>query len=514
MNAGEDKIVVIDFGGQYAHLISRRIRELGVKAVVVPYSDVEASDEIRGAKGFILSGGPASVYGDGSPRIDLKKLGEKPILGICYGLQLIAHQLGGRVEKATQREYGRTPIQIVNDSPLFQNLPTSFEVWMSHSDKISALPPSFRQVAQTEYSQYAAIQDENARIFGVQFHPEVSHTQHGKEILGNFIFHICGCGKSWSIEDYAEKVVSDISREVGDGRVLCALSGGVDSTVTAVLVKKAVGDRLTCVFVNHGLLRKGEAEQVLKIYRDQLKLPNLKYVDASERFLSKLKGVKDPEEKRKIIGREFTAVFEEINSQYGPFDYLAQGTLYPDVIESGVSRASASRIKSHHNVGGLPPNLRFKLIEPLRELYKDEVRQLATILGVPDRIAKRHPFPGPGLAVRIIGEVTEEKLRICREASSIVEEELEREGLLDKIWQAFAVVGDDMATGVKGDERSYGHIVIVRAVVSEDAMTADWARLPHSLLDRISRRITNEVEGVTWVAYAISSKPPSTIEPQ
>ncbi len=514
MNAGEDKIVVIDFGGQYAHLISRRIRELGVKAVVVPYSDVEASDEIRGAKGFILSGGPASVYGDGSPRIDLKKLGEKPILGICYGLQLIAHQLGGRVEKATQREYGRTPIQIVNDSPLFQNLPTSFEVWMSHSDKISALPSSFRQIAQTEYSQYAAIQDENARIFGVQFHPEVSHTQHGKEILGNFIFHICGCGKSWSIEDYAEKVVSDISREVGDGRVLCALSGGVDSTVTAVLVKKAVGDRLTCVFVNHGLLRKGEAEQVLKIYRDQLKLPNLKYVDASERFLSKLKGVKDPEEKRKIIGREFTAVFEEINSQYGPFDYLAQGTLYPDVIESGVSRASASRIKSHHNVGGLPPNLRFKLIEPLRELYKDEVRQLATILGVPDRIAKRHPFPGPGLAVRIIGEVTEEKLRICREASSIVEEELEREGLLDKIWQAFAVVGDDMATGVKGDERSYGHIVIVRAVVSEDAMTADWARLPHSLLDRISRRITNEVEGVTWVAYAISSKPPSTIEPQ
>jgi len=516
MQHEEEIIAVIDFGGQYSHLISRRVRELGVKTELIPYHAAgEYAEKMQNRiKGFILSGGPASVYSENSPKIELERLMGKPILGICYGMQLIAHQLGGVVKKVEKREYGNTKIKIVGESILFKGLPMEFNVWMSHSDTVVKLPEGFEQAAESENSRYAAIQNKKLNIYGVQFHPEVSHTNYGREILGNFLFNICGCEGKWKLEDYAAEVIRKIREEVGDGKVLCAVSGGVDSTLTAVLTKQAVGDRLTCVFVNHGLLRKGEAEQVIEIYREKLKLPNLIYIDASERFLNILKGVKDPEEKRKLIGREFIEIFKEINEEHGPFEYLAQGTLYPDVIESGESRAGASRIKSHHNVAGLPKELGFKLIEPLRELYKDEVRKLAEKLGIPSEITWRHPFPGPGLAVRIIGEVNEEKLRICREACSIVEEELKKAGLYDKVWQAFAVVGDDKATGVKGDERSHGHIVIIRIVESEDGMTANWSKIPYETLEKIANRITNEIENITWVAYAITPKPPATIEPQ
>ncbi len=508
-----DTIAIIDFGGQYAHLIGRRIREMGVRTLVIPYDRLE---DIQGEniRGWILSGGPASVYNPGSPKVRLESLSPQPVLGICYGLQLIVHSLGGVVRRASKREYGRTLLQTINRETLFKGLPERFWIWMSHSDYVESLPEGFTAIGSTESSPYAAVVSSDKRLYGVQFHPEVINTEYGDKILENFVYGICGCSPSWRMEDYLEKIVDEIAATVGDGRVLCALSGGIDSTVTALLVRRAVGGRLTCVFVNHGLLRKGEAEEIVEILQNRLGLENLLYVDASERFLRKLKGVADPEEKRRIIGREFIEIFREIDTAHGPFQFLAQGTLYPDVIESGRSGGPASRIKSHHNVAGLPESHGFKLLEPVRELYKDEVRRLATILGMPEELRARHPFPGPGLAARIIGEVTAEKLYICREASAIVEEELRKAGLYQTLWQAFAVVGDDLATGVMGDERKTGHIVIVRAVTSRDAMTADWARIPHEILDTISRRITNEVEGVTWVAYAISGKPPSTIEPQ
>lgn len=513
---GHDVVAVIDFGGQYSHLICRRVRELGVRAELIPYREAGKliSEDSERVRGVILSGGPASVYSENSPKVDFKALKGKPVLGICYGLQLIAHQLGGEVKKAEKREYGRASIRLLNNTPLFQGLPSEFNVWMSHSDVVTKLPEGFERVAESSNSSNAAIQSSDGMVYGVQFHPEVSHTENGKKILANFIFNICKAQPSWSMDNYAEQAVEEIRREAGSRKALCAVSGGVDSTVAAVLTKKAIGDNLTCVFVNHGLLRKNEAEEVLRIYREELKLPNLIYIDAAERFLNKLKGVKDPEEKRKVIGREFAEIFEEVNSRYGPFELLVQGTLYPDVIESGESRAGAARIKTHHNVGGMPKGIRFKLIEPLRQLYKDEVRLLAEKLGIPPEITRRHPFPGPGLAARVIGEVTGKKLRICREASHIVEEELKKAGLYDKVWQAFAVVGDDKATGVKGDERSYGYIVTIRVVESEDGMTANWVKLPNELLEKIANRITNEVEEATWVTYAITHKPPSTIEPQ
>ncbi|MEM0349614.1 MAG: glutamine-hydrolyzing GMP synthase [Candidatus Caldarchaeum sp.] len=509
----EEVIAVVDFGGQYAHLISRRIRSIGVKTHVIPHNILQETD-MSIYKGVILSGGPASVYEENAPMVDMEKLRGKPMLGICYGHQLIAYLFGGDVRRERAREYGRTELILRHGCPLFRGLPDRFMVWMSHGDHVEKIPPGFATAASTRTSPHAAIYDEQRNIYGVQFHPEVAHTEHGTKILQNFVLNICGCSGSWRMEDYLEKAISEVVEMVGDGRVLCAVSGGIDSTVTAAIVSRAVGNRLKCLFVNHGLLRKNESEKVLEMLRQVVGEGNIVYVDASKRFLERLRGVTDPEEKRRIIGHEFAAIFEEVSKAYGPFTHLAQGTLYPDVVESGKSVGGSAVIKTHHNVGGMPNNFGLKIVEPLRELYKDEVRQLAEVMGLPRWLVKRHPFPGPGLAVRIIGEVTEEKLEICREASAIVEEELEKAGLLDEVWQAFAIVGDDKATGVKGDRRSLGYIVTIRVVSSVDGMTADSVRLPYTVLDKIASRITNEVDKVTWVTYALSSKPPATIEPQ
>ncbi|MEM3386733.1 MAG: glutamine-hydrolyzing GMP synthase [Nitrososphaerales archaeon] len=509
-----DKVLILDFGAQYAHLIARRIRECRVYSELIPYNTkAEDISKIK-PKALILSGGPASVYDKAAPLPDqaIYDLGI-PILGICYGLQIIVHQLGGEVVRANKREYGKATLNITDTSDIFKGFKPKAVCWMSHGDRATKLPIGFKSIAHTDNSPYAAIRDKARKIYALQFHPEVSHTPRGKKILRNFLFEVCKCKASWEMPSFIERSIEEIRAKVGSERVLCALSGGIDSSTTAALIHKAVGDQLTCIFVDHGLLRKGEADEVIRTFRDTLGI-RLITINASKRFLDRLKGVVDPEEKRKIIGEEFLNVFTEASIKYGPFKWLAQGTLYPDVIESAANQSPASKIKTHHNVGGLPEQIEFKLLEPLRDLYKDEVRRLATLLGLPDRIVKRHPFPGPGLAVRVIGEVTEEKLQVCREASSIVEEELQKHNLYDKVWQAFAVVGDDKAVGVLGDARSYGYIVSVRIVQSSDAMTADWVKLPYKVLERISSRITNEIPGVTWVTYVISSKPPATIEPQ
>ncbi|MHA1595035.1 MAG: glutamine-hydrolyzing GMP synthase [Candidatus Baldrarchaeia archaeon] len=509
-----DTIVVLDFGGQYSHLITRRVRECNVYSELLPYNMPAEKILEKDPKGIILSGGPASVYEKDAPVCDPKVFDLKvPVLGICYGLQLMAHMLGGKVSRARKREFGKTELEILDNSDLFFGINRKkIFCWMSHSDIVETLPQGFETIARTENCPHAAVRSKDRKLFGVQFHPEVVHTEFGKQIIENFVIRICKCRPTWKMENFVDEAIRKIRSVIKDDRAICALSGGVDSSTAAVLVHKAIGDRLVCVFINHGLLRKNEPEEVLKIFRDKLKM-NVIYVDASERFLKRLKGVTDPEEKRKIIGEEFIKVFTEVAEKVGRPKWLVQGTLYPDVIESARTESPASRIKTHHNVGGLPPWTPFKILEPLRMLYKDEVRKLARVLGLPEEIVKRHPFPGPGLAVRIIGEVTPEKLRICREASYIVEEELKKAGLYDKVWQAFAIVGDDKAVGILGDQRALGHIVIVRIVTSLDGMTADWARIPYEVLERISNRITNEVEGVTWVAYAISSKPPATIEP-
>jgi GMP synthase (glutamine-hydrolysing) len=508
-----DKIVVLDFGSQYAHLICRRIRELKVYAELVPYNITLEQLKSMEPKGIIFSGGPASVYEENAPRSDRRIFDMKiPILGICYGHQTIVHAFGGKVRRAN-REYGSADLMIDDSSDLFEGLNSKMRCWMSHGDAADKLPDGFQVIAHTSSSFAAAIANKGRGVYGIQFHPEVAHTEKGVELLRNFVLKICKAKQEWDMKDFIQKSTEGIRQKVGNETVLCAVSGGIDSTVTALLMHKAVGDNLRCVFVNHGLLRENEEDEVVTIFKDNFGI-KLIYVDAEERFLQKLRGVSDPERKRLIIGEEFARVFEEVATEHGPFQWLAQGTLYPDVIESGVSKGPASVIKSHHNVAGLPKELNFKIVEPLRNLYKDEVKEAGKLLGVPEHLIKRHPFPGPGLSVRIIGEVTTEKIIICKRASRIVEDELMKANLYDKVWQAFAMVGDDKAVGVLGDERVYGNIVTVRIVESVDAMTADWARLPYQLLEKISNRITNEIEGVTWVTYAISSKPPATIEPQ
>lgn len=507
-----EKILVLDFGSQYTQLIARRIRESRVYSEIMPFNAPYSRIKKFNPRGIILSGGPASIYQKDAP-VCSKKIFDLhvPVLGICYGMQLISSLFKGKVARAEKREYGKADLIISDHSSIFKDLEDKTVVWMSHGDRIDVLPEGFEVIGYTHNSPIAAIGNRERDIYGLQFHPEVVHTPEGVKMLKNFVYNICGCSPEWTMKSFLEYSVEQIRRKVGRNKVICALSGGVDSTVVATLVSRAVGDQLTSIFVNNGLLRKGEAEKVIRVFNDILHL-NLRYVDASVIFLKKLKGVTNPETKRKIIGREFIRVFEREASRIGGVKYLAQGTLYPDVIESVSFKGPSATIKTHHNVGGLPEKMKFCLIEPLRELFKDEVRILGRELGIPDNILWRQPFPGPGLAVRILGEVTEERLKVLREADAIVMEEVEKEGLARDIWQSFAVLLPVKSVGVMGDERSYENVIAIRAVTSLDGMTADWVRLPYDLLGRMSNRIINEVQGVNRVVYDISSKPPGTIE--
>jgi len=507
-----ESVVIIDFGSQYSMLIARAVRECSVYCELVPPGRPWEEVAALRPRGFVLSGGPASVYEAGAPRLPEYVLRSGlPVLGICYGMQLLAHALGGQVAPSQRREYGHAVVEVDDPaSPLFAGLPRSFPVWMSHGDQVVRLPPGFRVLAHSPNSPVAAMADDG-RLFGLQFHPEVAHTPLGKEIIRNFLYRVCGCRGDWTPGNFIAEAVERVRREVGRGRVLCALSGGVDSAVTAALVHRAVGDQLICIFVNNGLLRREEPERVQDTFRRHLGIP-LVYVDASDLFLARLRGVTDPEEKRKVIGETFIRVFEEEARKLGEFQFMAQGTTYPDVIESAAGLGPAAKIKTHHNVGGLPPRMSFRLLEPLRYLFKDEVRRVGLELGLPEEMVYRHPFPGPGLAVRIVGEVTPEKLEILRACDWIVMDEIKRAGLYRQLWQSFAVLTDSRSVGVMGDCRTYGYVVAVRAVTAEDAMTADWARLPYDVLARISSRIVNEVPGVNRVVYDITSKPPGTIE--
>ncbi len=510
----EQKILILDFGSQYTQLIARRVREAKVYCEIHPYN-MPLSEVLRmDPQGIILSGGPASVYGEDAPIPDKKILSIGiPILGICYGLQLITHLSGGKVKGTAEREYGNAFIEVTDNTDLFHGFEIGdrLKVWMSHGDRVEEPPPNFTRIAGSQNSPIAAIANREKRIYGVQFHPEVVHTPKGMDILKNFLYIVCGCQPSWTMSSFIEKSIRAIRERVKDEKVICALSGGVDSSVTASLLHRAIGDNLICVFIDNGLLRKDEARSVYKIFKERLGF-NLHHVDATERFLRALSGVTDPETKRKIIGEEFVRVFEDKAKEFGSIRYLAQGTLYPDVIESVSFKGPSATIKSHHNVGGLPEKMDLELIEPLRELFKDEVRKVGLELNLPRDILLRHPFPGPGLAVRILGEVTKESLELVREADSIVVDEIKRAGLYEKVWQAFAVLLPVKSVGVMGDERTYEHVVAIRIVDSQDAMTADWSKIPYETLESISSRIINSVKGINRVVYDISSKPPSTIE--
>ncbi|MBV8305478.1 MAG: glutamine-hydrolyzing GMP synthase [Acidimicrobiia bacterium] len=505
-----DTVLVVDFGAQYAQLIARRVREAHVYSEIVPRDMPIAEMLARRPKGIIFSGGPKSVHVEGAPTIDdAVYAGGVPILGICYGAQLVAQQLGGEVARSGVGEYGRTALQVTASSALFGELPLQQEVWMSHADSIVAAPPGFSVTARTEAVPVAALEDPERAVFGVQFHPEVVHTPRGQEILKHFLYDVCGCRPSWTMVSIIEQAVESVRARVGDEKVICGLSGGVDSAVAAALVHKAVGDQLTCVFVDTGLLRLNEAEQVEETFRRQFHI-DLVHVKAADRFVEALDDVADPERKRKIIGETFIRVFEEVAADHQDARFLVQGTLYPDIIESGTR--DAAKIKSHHNVGGLPDDLQFELVEPLRNLFKDEVRVMGEELGLPEEIVWRQPFPGPGLAVRIVGTITPERLEILRRADAIVVEEIKRAGLYRELWQSFAVLPVVRSVGVMGDERTYAYPIIIRAVTSDDAMTADWARVPYDVLERMSSRLINEVPGVNRVAFDITSKPPGTIE--
>lgn len=510
MTKPSETVVVLDFGGQYNQLIARRIRDLGVYSELLPYNTSLDKLKQLNPRGIVLSGGPASVYEDRSPQPDegIYSLGV-PILGICYGMQLMTHQLRGKVERARKREYGKAEVVFRSDSELVKGLEREQLVWMSHGDKVIELPEGFVTDAKTEQTPIAAMSHREKRMYAVQFHPEVVHTANGNAMIRNFLFDICGCRGNWSMGTFIDDAIADIRKQVGDRKVLCALSGGVDSSVVAMLIHRAIGDQLTCMFIDHGLLRKGEAESVMDTFSGKFEMKVVK-IDARKRFMDQLAGVSDPETKRKIIGNEFIRVFEEESARIGEFDFLAQGTLYTDIIESGT--ATAQTIKSHHNVGGLPEDMRFELVEPLKTLFKDEVRKVGEECGLPSEIVWRQPFPGPGLAIRVLGEVTEEKLAIVRESDAILREEIAKSGLDREIWQYFTALPNMKSVGVMGDTRTYAYTVGIRAVTSIDGMTADWARIPWDVLERISNRIVNEVDHVNRVVYDITSKPPATIE--